>query len=219
MNRTPIAILAGIALAAISLVPSDPAGAAPSGTRGRPKTVERSTTGSYVVVMEAPPLAASMAPAKFRLPQGQAAAAQLARSHVDVLQAVGASAGDKVQDFTHALNGFSAILSHEQAVALAGTAGVKLVVPDEVRQLHTDSSGKFLGLTGTGAAWASGVTGDGVVVGSSTPASGPSIRASPTTAAMRRRPSCRWTAACFPPATSATSRTASTTCRSPATTS
>ena len=45
------------------------------------------------------------------------------------------------------------MLSHDEAEALARTKGVRLVMPDELRQIETDSTGKFLGLTGNGEAW------------------------------------------------------------------
>ena len=89
----------------------------------------------------------------------------MVESHDEALEGVGADSDDKVQDFTNALNGFSALISHDEAQALAATKGVRLVMPDELQQRETDSSGKFLGLTGRKGAWASGVTGEGVVVG------------------------------------------------------
>ena len=63
------------------------------------------------------------------------------------------------------MNGFSAVLDYDQALTVAADPNVVLVMPDEMRHVHTDSSPGFLGLDQPGGAWASGVTGDGVVVG------------------------------------------------------
>ena len=115
--------------------------------------------------MQADPLVADFAPDDLGTPKAEAEAAEIVASHEEVLEEVGAEASDKVQSFTNAVNGFSAIISHDQAEKLAAQKSVKLVQPDELRQLQTDSSGEFLGLTGKGRAWASGVTGEGVVVG------------------------------------------------------
>ena len=169
MIRTRTAILAAVALAATALVPPSAAGAqqsdTPPGGSDGDKTVQVSTSGSYIVVMDADPLVVDFDVEDLDTPQAEAEEAAIVESHEDALVDSGADAGDKVQDFTNALNGFSAVLSHDEAEALAGTKGVKLVMPDELRQLETDSSGKFLGLTGKSGAWASGVTGEGVVVG------------------------------------------------------
>ena len=115
--------------------------------------------------MDADPLIVDFDADKLGTPKAEAAADQIVESHDEVLEDVGSDASVKVQDFTNALNGFSAVISHDKAVALAAQKSVKLVQPDELRQLQTDSSGQFLGLTGRGGAWASGVTGEGVVVG------------------------------------------------------
>jgi subtilisin family serine protease len=127
--------------------------------------VDESTTGSYIVVMEADPLIVNFAAEDLTKPQAKAQAAAIVESHEAALASVGAGPDAKVHDFTNALNGFSALISHEQAVALAANKNVRLVMPDELRQLETDASGEFLGLTGRGAAWASGITGEGIVVG------------------------------------------------------
>lgn len=172
MIRSRTAYFAAVALAAATLVPPGSAGArqsdAPPGGAGEldgDKVVEVSTTGSYIVVMDADPLIAEFASEDLKTAAAEAEGDAIVESHEDVLVESGAEATDKVQDFTNALNGFSAVLSHEEAEKIAGSEGVRLVIPDEMRQLETDSSGKFLGLTGRSGAWASGVTGEGVVVG------------------------------------------------------
>jgi len=169
MSRTRIGLFAAAALAVTGLVAPSPAGAKqidePSGADGGDKSVDVSTTGSYIIVMEADPLIAEFDADELGTPQAEAEAAEIVESHEDALEDAGADADDKVQDFTNALNGFSAVISHDEALALAAQKSVLLVLPDELRQLETDSTGKFLGLTGGGGAWANGVTGEGVVVG------------------------------------------------------
>ena len=162
-RSTRTAFLGAAVLVVAGLAAAPPAGAEQSDAP--PPTVAESTSGSYVVVMQADPLVADFAPDDLGTPKAEAEAAQIVESHEEVLEEVGADASDKVQSFTNAVNGFSAIISHEQAEKLAAQKSVKLVQPDELQQVQTDSSGEFLGLTGRGRAWASGVTGDGVVVG------------------------------------------------------
>jgi hypothetical protein len=71
--------------------------------------------------------------------------------------------------FTTALNGFTAVLTAEQAAQLAKTPGVYAVAPDE-RRSPDYSSTEFLGLTGESGVWETqlgGVenAGKGTVVG------------------------------------------------------
>jgi subtilisin family serine protease len=165
MSRRLLILFALLALVVGALSPVAAGAAQDDAVPASDKDVVESTTGSYIVVMDADPLITSFDADELDSPQAEAEAGALVDSHEEVLEDVGADGGDKVQDFTNALNGFSAILSHEEALALAGTSGVKLVLPDELQQLTTDSSPKFIGLTGGGEAWKSGVTGEGVVVG------------------------------------------------------
>ncbi len=115
--------------------------------------------------MAADPLVATIAPDDLDTPAADAQAAVLEETHDEVLAEAGVDSADKVQDYTNALNGFSAVISHDEAVKIAGSPDVALVVPDELRQATTDSSGEFLGLTGRGRAYASGLTGEDVVIG------------------------------------------------------
>jgi subtilisin family serine protease len=89
----------------------------------------------------------------------------LEKSHDKVLKDAGASAGDKVHDYTIALNGFAAPLTAAEAAALAKQPGVVSVRPDEMKYPTTDSVATFLGLTAPGGAWLKGYTGEDVVVG------------------------------------------------------
>jgi subtilisin family serine protease len=77
----------------------------------------------------------------------------------------GVDASQIVNTYDFALAGFSALLTAAEAEKLRTQKGVIAVIRDELRQLHTDRSPDFLGLTDTGGAYDSGFTGEGVVVG------------------------------------------------------
>lgn len=127
--------------------------------------VVESTTGSYIVVMREEPLIVDIDPDDLDTPIAQVAAAELEQQHDQVLAEENIDGNEKVQGYTNALNGFSATLTHDEAQRLAANPKVAKVVPDELRQLDTDSSVSYLGLTSRGGAWQSGITGEGVVVG------------------------------------------------------
>jgi subtilisin family serine protease len=128
-------------------------------------TVAKSSTGSYVVVMEADPLIASYTRSDLKSPPAKRRGRGLKRGHEKALQDAGVSVAAKVNDYVVALNGFSAIMTFEQAKAVARQDSVRLVIPDVMRHPTTDSSPVFLGLTGPAAPWQTGVDGEGVVVG------------------------------------------------------
>ena len=116
--------------------------------------------------MAADPLIATIAAEDLDTPAAEAQAAVLEESHDEVLADAGIDAADKVQDYTNSLNGFSAVISHEEAVALGGRARrSRSSCPTRCATRPTDSSGEFLGLTQRGGAYRSGLTGEGVVVG------------------------------------------------------
>lgn len=81
-----------------------------------------------------------------------------------VLESVGADA-QVTQSFTFALNGFATQLTADEVAALESTKGVQAVIEDELMQPQTDASGDFLELTFRRGAYASGLTGEGVVIG------------------------------------------------------
>jgi subtilisin family serine protease len=89
----------------------------------------------------------------------------LEAEHDQSLEEAGASADAKVHDYTFAFNGYSAILTEEQVNAIKLQKDTVLVMEDQMRYPHTDSSPEFLGLTVRGGAYDSGFTGEGVVVG------------------------------------------------------
>ena len=89
----------------------------------------------------------------------------LEKKHNASLEAAGASSDQKIHDYTVALNGYSAILTEDQASAIEAQKNVVLVLEDQMRYADTDSSPDFLGLTGPAGAWQTGYDGEGVVVG------------------------------------------------------
>lgn len=95
----------------------------------------------------------------------QSYAGYLKSTHDRALQAVGAETANKLHDYVYALNGFAAQLTPAQAFKLAKQSDVVMVLKDQMRYLHTDSSPAFLGLTAQGSAWAKGYNGEGVIVG------------------------------------------------------
>ena len=89
----------------------------------------------------------------------------LEQTHDASLNAAGAASSQKTNDYATALNGYSAILTPEQAEAIKQQKGVAMVLEDQMRYPATDSSPTFLGLTAEGSAYVKGYKGNGVVVG------------------------------------------------------
>ncbi len=157
-----------MALAAVSLmlgilVPA--AGAADRSTAAQAVKVEKGQYDSYIVLMRTEPLLASFDQEALGGEAARSARAQLRESHDRALRDAGVNADKKVHDYTNAANGFSALVTHEEAEKLAGQPDVLLVMPDELRQPTTENSPDFLGLTDRGGAWDRGYTGEDVVVG------------------------------------------------------
>jgi subtilisin family serine protease len=164
--RRSIAVVGAFLLTALLVAPAQLAGA--KDEVGVPRRSESpaltSRWGSYIVVMKANPLAATVGADDLGTAQAQTRESRLRASHNRVLRSLGAGV-TKIHDYTVALNGFSALLSPEQAATLAANKKIVLVLPDELHQPQTDSSPAFLGLNAPGGAYASGVDGEGVVVG------------------------------------------------------
>jgi subtilisin family serine protease len=174
-------VIGGAALVLAAFVPMDQATAqdlAPvDHSLVGSKAVVESDTGSYIVVMGADPLVTTIAPDALSTPAADAQAAALDDTHDAVLAEAGISTATKTQDYTNALNGFSAFLDHDQAIKIASNPKVAVVLPDELRHVTSDHNGRddgngnpgelgdFLGLTAKGEAWKSGLTGEGVTVG------------------------------------------------------
>lgn len=166
MSRTNLILVVALMLVAALLGSAGPVGAAPDNTDDPgPPVVPESETGSYVVVMDADPLVVTEGADNLDTPAAEARADELRAEQDQALNETGIGEDEKINEYTVALNGFSAAISQEQAQTLAARKDVAFVVPDELRQPQTDSTPRFLGLDGRGGAWSSGVTGEGVVVG------------------------------------------------------
>jgi subtilisin family serine protease len=128
--------------------------------------------GPYVVIMEADPVvtheATAPAPGESvdsTAPEVTEYVAELEQQQDEVLADAGVDASAMQHSYAYTLNGFSAGLTAEQAARVAQQPGVVRVVRDEMRQVQTDVSPGFLGLTARRGAWNSGFTGEGVIVG------------------------------------------------------
>ena len=139
----------------------------------------QSDVQSYIVVMELDPIIAyeggvenykATKPGKGNKVNPNSAHVRkyqnfLKQNQRESIEAAGANASQQVHSFTMALNGYSALLTEEQAKAIEAQPGVTKVTEDYMRQLTTESSPGFLGLTGPAGAWATGYDGEDVVVG------------------------------------------------------
>ncbi len=132
---------------------------------GTSAPVARGKYNSYIVVMKADPLVVTEGRDNLDTARARNRGQQLKASHDKVLRDAGVSTDKKVSDYVNALNGFAATVTYAEAVKLAAQKEVAFVLPDQLRQPTTDSSPGFIGLTAPGGAWATGVTGKGVVVG------------------------------------------------------
>lgn len=182
--RKAAAVCAGLPLLLVS-VGALPASANPGGHT--PTTVAQTDidpllygAGRYIVVLAEQPIAmydggtAGLAPTKPQAGQKLDATrpeVQKYQAHLETKQATVAKTENvKVKrTFTAALNGFSADLSAEQALALAKDPAVLAVAPD-TENAPDYSSTDFLGLSGENGSWNTAFggqdkAGEGVVVG------------------------------------------------------
>ena len=157
-----------------------PATGAPNGTAVAPVTATETTAtettvpvrgealeaGKYVVLLKDEPAVgyeggvAGLQATKPAEGEDFAATAQATKEYRAYLEqqqdAAIAQAGvdDVTYQYTDAVNGFAAELSADEASALAKDPRVLAVTKDEMRQLETSVSPRFLGLTGTNGVWA-----------------------------------------------------------------
>ena len=169
MRRSILTLLSVFALAIAVLAPIGAAGAAetPTGLElavGKGE-VAKSPTGSYIVVMRDAPLVAEFGQDGLDSRAAKARKAEKQSRQDRVLTESGASASDKVNSYTAAVDGFSAVVSHKEAQAMANRDDVLAVYPDELRQPTTDSSPQFLKLDDPAGPWAAGYDGEGIVIG------------------------------------------------------
>ena len=169
MRRSILTLLSVFALAIAVLAPIGAAGAAetPTGLELAALTneVAKSPNGSYIIVMKAEPLIVEFGQDGLDTKQADKARAKKDKKHDEVLVESGASANDKVNSYSNAVDGFSALVSHSEAQAMANRDDVLAVYADELYQPTTDSSPEFLGFTDPAGVWQTGYDGEGVVIG------------------------------------------------------
>jgi len=165
VRRKLLVVVAALATAFATAIP---AGAGPAGLIA----AADNSRAPYIVVMEAQPVLGNeeIAPEGSDAPEPDAPAVEeyveeLLTEKTDVLEGAGVDPSAMVASYDYATNGFSALLTEAEAESLSAQKGVASVVRDELRQLHTSNSPHFLGLDDRGGAYASGYTGEGVVVG------------------------------------------------------
>ncbi|HEX9866497.1 MAG TPA: S8 family peptidase [Acidimicrobiia bacterium] len=165
MRRKLLVVVAALATAFATAIP---AGAGPAGLIA----ATDNSRAPYIVVMEAQPVLGNeeIAPEGSEAPEPDAPAVEeyveeLLTEKTAVLEGAGVDPSAMVASYDYATNGFSALLTEAEADALSTQKGVASVVRDELHQLHTTNSPHFLGLDDRRGAYASGYTGEGVVVG------------------------------------------------------
>ncbi|MBV6449907.1 MAG: hypothetical protein MHPDNHAH_00620 [Anaerolineales bacterium] len=148
-----------VMILAMTLSLSTPA-SAKDASRGNLQQALQAGAKSYIVVLQLDTMANSSGLATNRTAENS-----LISEHNSSLASAGASEAVKIHDYTHAFNGYSAILTAEQVEAIRQQKNTVLVLEDQMRYPQTDSSPEFLGLTVKHGAYDSGFTGEGVVVG------------------------------------------------------
>jgi subtilisin family serine protease len=168
VSRRLLILLAVLALAVAALSPVA-AGAADQqpvlDLSSQKSEVAKSPSGSYIVVMKAEPLIVEYGQDGLDSKKANAERAKKDKQHDKVLAESGASASDKMNSYTNAVDGFSAVVSQKEAQAMANRDDVLAVYADELYQPTTDSSPTFLKLDDPAGPWAAGYDGEGVVIG------------------------------------------------------
>ncbi len=129
------------------------------------KTVVEGKYDSYIVVLKADPLVVTEGKDNLNTTRAKNNGNRLRASHNAVLKEAGISTADKVHSYVNALNGFSALVTYEEALEIASNSKVAAVFPDELRQPTTENTPSFLGLDSKRGAWTVGLDGEGVVIG------------------------------------------------------
>lgn len=131
--------------------------------------IKEAKTGVFIVQMADAPAVAMDGEDKVKKVNPNSAAVKnyrsnLTESHDSALKSVG---GEKIYSYTVSFNGFAAVLTGTQAAELMARDDVVYVWQDEIRQLTTDNSPEFLGLTDAeGGLWGEhGLMGEDVIVG------------------------------------------------------
>jgi hypothetical protein len=91
--------------------------------------------------------------------------ARLEAQHDAALAAAGVARQNRLYSYTHSLNGFAAVMSPGQVAALRKRPDVMTVWQDEIKELHTNFSPDFLGLSEANGLWDQGFEGEDIIVG------------------------------------------------------
>lgn len=167
-----LAVIFGIVFSAST------AGDTPTADDFAVSNVAKSGLSGYIVILAGDPVATydgdnyfeATRPENGRRIDTDSAAVQqyasyLEARHNSALEQAGANTDRKLNSYVFSLNGFAANLSDAEVTALRSNPDVLAVYPNEMRQLQTDASPDFLGLTDPRGAWNRGFDGEGVVVG------------------------------------------------------
>ncbi len=100
-----------------------------------------------------------------RSPAVAAYADFLRARHAEARASAGIASDAVVYDYVYSGNGFAARMTSTEAARLAASPDVVAVLPDEIRHITTDSSPDFLGLSHQQGPWATGYTGEDIVIG------------------------------------------------------
>jgi len=156
------------AVLATAFATAIPATGAESGSEaelGSQKMVEEGKFDSYIVVMKADPLVVTEGRDNLDTKKANNRGKALKQEQDQVLKDAGVSTNNKTNEYVNALNGFSALVTYDEALAIAADSKVAMVIPDEMQQATTDSSPTFIGLDSPAGPWQTGYDGEDVVVG------------------------------------------------------
>lgn len=141
-------------------------------------TVTKSPHNSYIVIMKLDPAISykggvvgyeATKPAKHKKFNAKTAHVKkyknmLKKQHDTLLGTYGLQ-GNKIHDYSSAINGFSARMTHKQAKSMALNKKVARIIPDELHQKMTDNSPSFLNLDSRRGPWDKGLTGEDIIIG------------------------------------------------------
>ena len=165
-RRTAVAATLAVsaAVAGSVMTPSGVQADTPVGEGQLLPAVEASPTGRYIVVVNDDPLLVEFSQDQLRSDNAKRKGRDIARGHDELIAHAGVQV-DKTASYVNALNGFAVQASPAEIERIAAEPGVRTVLPDLLYQPDTDVSQEFLGLNDAGGAYASGLDGEGVVIG------------------------------------------------------
>ena len=132
MRRGTIAAAAATTLALVAA----PLAAVSASAETAPTSakVAKSKYGSYVVVMKGDPLLDRFEADELESPAAEKQRRSMRAANEKALKKAGIAEKDQKNEYTNAVNGFSVVVSHDEAEKLAADPQVVSVMPDELRQ-------------------------------------------------------------------------------------